>query len=100
MDQLEQKEIDRLTSLGLDHEQEQLDEYIELLKSQDLWDIDFVEYKCYKVFTSEYKNDIKEYQIAYFQDKGKNIPLIEAGWILYFLATNQEHRMINKPAET
>ena len=100
MIQLEQQEIDRLTSLALDHEQEWLNEYIKLLKTHDLWDIDFVEYKCYKVFTSEYKDDIKEYQISYFQDKGKHIPLIEAGWILYFLATNQEHRMINKPAET
>ena len=100
MVELEQQEIDRITNLALDHEQEWLDEYIALLKSHNHWDINFIEYKCFKVFTTEYKDDIKAYQISYFQDRGKHIPLIEAGWIIYFLATNQEHRMINEPAES
>ena len=46
MHELEQKEIDRMSNLGREHEKEWLDEYIEILKSNDLWDIDFIQYKC------------------------------------------------------
>ena len=93
MMQLEQQEIDRMTNLGRDHEKEWLDEYIEILKPRDLWDIDFIEYKCYKVFISEYKEE-------FFRESGTNISFKEAGWGLYLIATNQEHRLGNEPAES
>ena len=100
MIQLEQQEIDRMTNLGRDHEKEWLDEYIEILKYRDLWDIDFIEYKCYKVFISEYKKDIEVYHEAFTRETGKSISLKDAGWALYFIATNKEHMLGKEPAES
>mgnify|MGYP001227750527 CR=1 FL=1 len=100
MHELEQKEIDRMSNLGREHEKEWLDEYIEILKSNDLWEINFIDFKCYKIFISEYKEDVKLYKEEYFQESGINISLKEAGWGLYFIATNQEHRLGKEPAES
>tara|TARA_B100000315_G_C14430749_1_gene520010 strand:+ start:83 stop:385 length:303 start_codon:yes stop_codon:yes gene_type:complete len=100
MYELTQQEMDRLSDLALGHEQEWLDEYIDILKSNDLWDIHFIEYKCYKVFISEYKEDINLYREEFFRESGTNISFNEAGWGLYFIATKQEHRLGNEPAES
>ena len=47
---------------------------------------------------SEYTDDINHYRDE-FIEKGGSISLEDAGWGLYFMATNQEHRLISDPAE-
>ena len=97
-EQISQEEIDRMSSLAKENEDKWLKEYITHLKNDRYWDVDFVDYKCYKVFISEYANDVNHYRDE-FIEKGGSISLEDAGWGLYFMATNQEHRLISDPAE-
>ena len=96
--QISQEEIERMSSLAKDNEDKWLEEYITHLKNDRYWDVDFVDYKCYKVFISEYANDVNHYRDEFIK-KGGSISLEDAGWGLYFMATNQEHRLISNPAE-
>tara|TARA_Y100000310_G_C20429723_1_gene690856 strand:- start:430 stop:753 length:324 start_codon:yes stop_codon:yes gene_type:complete len=96
--QISQEEIDRMSALAKENEDKWLIEYIEHLNNDKYWDVDFVDYKCYKVFMSEYKDDVNHYRDEFIK-KGGNVSLEDAGWGLYFMATKQEHRLIIEPAE-
>tara|TARA_Y100000310_G_scaffold314367_1_gene363660 strand:+ start:740 stop:1063 length:324 start_codon:yes stop_codon:yes gene_type:complete len=96
--QISQEEIERMSALAKKNEDKWLLEYIEHLNNDKYWDVDFVDYKCYKVFISEYIDDINHYRDDFIKNGG-SISFEDAGWGLYFMATNQEHRLINEPAE-
>ena len=96
--QISQEEIDRMSALAKENEDKWLIEYIEHLNNDKYWDVDFVDYKCYKVFMSEYKDDVNHYRDDFIREGG-TISLEDAGWGLYFMATKQEHRLIIEPAE-
>tara|TARA_Y100000310_G_C20205950_1_gene589094 strand:+ start:258 stop:581 length:324 start_codon:yes stop_codon:yes gene_type:complete len=98
MDKISQREIDRMSDLAKENEDKWLKEYITHLKNSRYWDIDFVDYKCYKVFVSEYIEDINHYRDDFIKNGG-SISLEDAGWGLYFIATNQDHRLISETAE-
>ena len=98
MNSLNQEEIDRMTDLAKVNEDEWLLEYIAHLKNDKYWDVDFIDYKCYKVFMSEYIIDINHYRDEFIKTGG-SVSLEDAGWGLYFIATKQEHRLISEPAE-
>ena len=98
MDSLSQKEIDRMSDLAKENEDKWLLEYILHLKNDRYWDVDFIDYKCYKVFMSEYIDDINHYRDEFIRNGG-NVSLEDAGWGLYFIATKQEHRLVSEPAE-
>ena len=98
IEQISQEEIERLSGLARKNEDRWLKEYITHLKNEKYWDVDFVDYKCYKVFVSEYNEDINHYRDD-FINSGGNISLEDAGWGLYFMATKQEHRFISDTAE-
>ena len=97
-EELSQEGMDRLSALAKKNEGRWLLEYIEHLNNDRYWDVDFIDYKCYKVFMSEYKENINHYRDEFIK-KGGEISLTDAGWGLYFMATNQEDRLINEPAE-
>ena len=97
-EQISQEEIDRMSSLAKENEDKWLKEYITHLKNDRYWDVDFVDYKCYKVFISEYIDDINHYRDE-FINKGGKISFEDAGWGLYFIATKQEHRFVGNSAE-
>ena len=98
IEQISQEEIERLSSLAKDNEDKWLKEYITHLKNDRYWDVDFVDYKCYKVFITEYAKDIHHYRDNFIKNGG-SISFEDAGWGLYFIATKQEHRFIDKHAE-
>ena len=98
LDQISQEEIDRMTNLAKKNENKWLIEYIEHLNNDRYWDVDFIDYKCYKVFISEYRDDIKHYRDDFIRGGGV-VSFEDAGWGLYFMATNQEHRLVDKTAE-
>ena len=98
MEQVSQEEIERMSAVAKENEDKWLIEYIEHLNNNKYWDVDFVDYKCYKVFMSEYREDINHYRDD-FINKGGNISFEDAGWGLYYIATNQEHKLISDPAE-
>ena len=92
MEKISQRDMDRMSDLAKDNEDKWLEEYITHLKHDKYWDVDFIDYKCYKVFISEYIDDIKHYRDD-FMKNGGSISLEDAGWGMYFIATNQEHRL-------
>ena len=98
MERISQKEIERMSVLARKNEDNWLKEYIAHLKNDKYWDVDFVDYKCYKVFISEYKKDIDHYRDD-FINNGGSISFEDAGWGMYFMATNQEHRLVSEHAE-
>ena len=99
MDSLSQKEIDRMNNLAKANEDKWLLEYILHLKNDRYWDVDFIDYKCYKVFMSEYIKDINRYRDEFIKTGG-SVSLEDAGWGLYFIATKQYHRLLSEHAES
>ena len=98
IEQISQEEIERMSAVAKENEDKWLLEYIEHLNNNKYLDVDFIDYKCYKVFMSEYSEDVSHYRNDFINNGGK-ISLEDAGWGLYFIATKQEHRFIDKHAE-
>ena len=98
MEKISQNEMDRMSKLAKENEDVWLEEYITHLKNDKYWDVDFVEYKCFKVFSSEYIDDINHYRDDFIKNGG-SVSLEDASWGLYFIATKQEHKLISDTAE-
>ena len=96
---LDEKQIDRVVNIAHKHEDKWLQEYMRLVRRGDLWDTNFIDYKCYKVFIKECKTDIDLYMQMYYKETGKVVSFEEAGWGLYFVATNQDNKVMNDRAE-
>ena len=92
------EEMERLSVIAKANEEKWLEEYISQLRNNRYWDVDFIDYKCWKVFVDEYTDDINHYRDDFINDGGK-ISFEDASWGLYYIATNQEHKLINEPAE-
>ena len=92
------EEMERLSVIAKANEEKWLEEYVSQLRNNRYWDVDFIDYKCYKVFMSEYIKDINHYRDEFIKNGGR-VSLEDAGWGLYFIATKQEHRLISEPAE-
>ena len=84
---------------SIDYEKEWLREYTREIRRGGLWDTNFIDYKCYRVFIKEYKADIKLYMHEYYKETGEMVSFEMAGWGLYFVATGQEHKIMNDHAE-
>ena len=98
IEELSPEEMERMTNMAAENEDIWLVEYISHLKDGKYWDVDFVDYKCYKVFITEYAKDIHHYRDNFIKNGG-SISFEDAGWGMYFIATKQEHRLINETAE-
>ena len=94
----EVNEMERLSKIAEKNEKEWLEEYVSRLKDNRYWDVDFIDYKCWKVFVMEYIDDINSYRDEFINDGGK-ISFEDASWGLYYIATNEEHKFINEPAQ-
>ena len=92
------EEMERLSVIAKDNEEKWLEEYVSQLRNNRYWDVDFIDYKCWKVFVDEYTDDINHYRDDFINGGGK-ISFEDASWGLYYIATNQEHKLINEPAE-
>ena len=95
---VDQMEIERMSERAKVNQEIWLDEYIECLKNDTYWDVNFIDYKCYKVFVSEYTKDINHYRDDFIKNGG-SISFEDASWGLYYVATKQEHKLISDPAE-
>ena len=90
--------LERFSNIAVANEKKWLLEYVRELKNEKYWDIDFIEYRCYRVFVLEYHKDINHYRDDFIK-KGGSISFEDASWGLYFIATKQEHRIIKSNAE-
>ena len=98
LSQINEEEIKRMSEMAKANEEIWLEEYITLLRKNKYWDVEVIDYKCYKVFVSEYIEDIDHYRDEFINNGGQ-ISFDDAGWGLYYIATNQEHKLISDPAE-
>ena len=64
---LDEHEVIRVVNLTNKHEKEWLQEYTREIRRGGLWDTNFIDYKCYRVFIKEYKADIKLYMHEYYK---------------------------------
>ena len=94
MEQISQEEVERMSIIARENEDKLLKEYIVHLQNDRYWDVEFVDYKCYKVFMTEYIEDINHYRDEFINNGGK-ISFEDAGWGLYYIATKQEHKLIS-----
>ena len=98
MEQISQEEVERMSIIARENEDKWLKEYIVHLQNDRYWDVEFVDYKCYKVFVSEYVEDITHYRDDFIKNGG-SISFEDASWGLYYIATKQEHKFIKDRAE-
>ena len=96
---LDEQEVSRVVNLTTKHEKKWLQEYTRDIRRGELWDTNFIDYKCFRVFIKEYKSDIKLYMHEYYKETGKMVSFEEAGWGLYFVATRQDDKLMGEHAE-
>jgi hypothetical protein len=92
---MDDKTFDEMKKLARKNEEKWLSDYSLELKNRKLWDIDFLDYKCYRVFIIIFKDKIEMYKDDFLEkhrDK-LNISFKEVSWVLYFMATDQGHRL-------
>mgnify|MGYP001348318238 CR=1 FL=1 len=68
---LDEQEVSRVVNLTTKHEKKWLQEYTREIRSGELWDTNFIDYKCFRVFIKEYKSDIKLYMHEYYKETVK-----------------------------
>ena len=57
---LDEQEVSRGVNLTHKHEKEWLQEYTREIRRGDLWGINFIDYKYYRVFIKKYKGENHE----------------------------------------
>jgi len=89
------EEAQELSKYSKKHEKKWLEEYVILIRNGKYWDVDFLDYKCHKVFVSKYADDINYYRDD-FINSGGTISFEDASWGLYYIATGQEYKLENE----
>ena len=67
-----------------------LDEFVDGLHIGLYWDIDYLDFKCYKQYCEQYNIDILKKIKEFSKNSGKDITYKDASWVMYMIATGRD----------